>query len=193
MLILDALYDIAQAYQEYKTQAMLFGVAGTVIYFVYSLFHAFAMFFSGKEPRPIRRAFLRIMIFTLISFYMSYVIYLTLSGREAGSREGINLRLFSTVIVNGHLSVHGIENILLFIPFGILIPLLWKMFRKGYRLILLAFIVSMLIEMMQLLTHRGFFELDDILLNTFGAWIGYLVVYFFSLPFSLSADSPRPR
>ena len=52
MLILDALYDIAQAYQEYKTQAMLFGVAGTVIYFVYSLFHAFAMFFSGKEPSP---------------------------------------------------------------------------------------------------------------------------------------------
>ena len=53
----DALYDIAQAYVEYKTQAMLFGMAGTVIYLIYSLFHAFVMFFTGKEPRPFGRAF----------------------------------------------------------------------------------------------------------------------------------------
>ncbi len=186
----DALYDIAQAYVEYKTQAMLFGMAGTVIYLIYSLFHAFVMFFTGKEPRPFGRAFLRILLFTLISFYLSYVVYLTLSGREAGSRDGINLQLFSTMGSNGHFSVHATENLMLFVPFGILIPLLWKVFRKAYRLAGLACMASILIELTQLITHRGFFELDDILLNTLGALIGYAFFYFLSLPFSLSS-SPR--
>ncbi|MCR5267419.1 MAG: VanZ family protein [Lachnospiraceae bacterium] len=190
-MILEALYDIAQAYQEYKTQALLFGMAGAVIFLIISLLRAFILFITGKESRPFGRAFLRIILFALLSFYLSYVVYLTLSGREAGSRDGINLDLFSTVFVNGRISVHGIENILLFIPFGILIPILWKFFRKGYRLVILALFASVLIETVQLLTHRGFFELDDMLLNTFGAWFGYVAGYFFSMPFA-PAEDPLP-
>ncbi len=190
-MILEALYDIAQAYREYKTQALLFGMAGAVIFLIISLLRAFILFITGKESRPFGRAFLRIILFALLSFYLSYVVYLTLSGREAGSRDGINLDLFSTVFVNGRISVHGIENILLFIPFGILIPILWKFFRKGYRLVILALFASVLIETVQLLTHRGFFELDDMLLNTFGAWLGYVAGYFFSMPFS-PAEDPLP-
>ena len=31
----------------------------------------------------------------------------------------------------------------------------------------------MMIEAIQLTTHRGFFEIDDLILNTIGALIGY--------------------
>ena len=33
--------------------------------------------------------------------------------------------------------------------------------------------LSMMIEETQLATHRGFFEIDDLILNTIGALIGY--------------------
>ena len=55
----------------------------------------------------------------------------------------------------------------------------------------MAFITSMLIELTQLITARGFFELDDILLNTAGAWAGYLVFALFY--YSLLAVRRRAR
>ena len=66
------------------------------------------------------------------------------------------------------------ENVLLFIPFGILVPLMGHFFKRWWNLTLLAFISSMLIELTQLITARGYFEVDDIVLNTLGALLGYM-------------------
>lgn len=55
----------------------------------------------------------------------------------------------------------------------------------------MAFITSMFIEISQLITARGFFELDDILLNTAGAWAGYIVFVLFY--YSLLAVRLRAR
>lgn len=66
-------------------------------------------------------------------------------------------------------------NIIAFIPFGILVPVLFRFERNLFGLAGTAFLFSLLVETVQLLTQRGSFDVDDLLLNTLGGIIGYLV------------------
>ncbi|MFT3985592.1 MAG: VanZ family protein [Lachnospiraceae bacterium] len=191
-MLFSALKDIWEAFQVYWEQALSFGMAGAAFYTAAAVL-ANAVRKKKKQSRyPFWLICFRICVFTVFSIYFSYLISLTLSGREAGSRTGyVNLVLFSTLIRNGRLGLNAVENILLFLPFGILVPVLWRFFRQWWSLVLMAFITSMLIELTQLLTARGFFELDDILLNTIGAFAGYLVFVLFY--YSLLALRRRAR
>ena len=63
-------------------------------------------------------------------------------------------------------------NIILFIPIGILLPCLYKI--KGKTVILFGFALSLFIELFQLFLPR-WTDIDDIILNTFGTLIGYLL------------------
>ena len=68
---------------------------------------------------------------------------------------------------------------LLLLPFGLLLPMLWEKFENIRNTLLISFIFSFSIEILQLLSYyignRGrSFDIDDIILNTFGAWIGYM-------------------
>ena len=184
MVIVNALYDIVQAYSEYKTQALLFGMAATIVYALFAVIGALYRVIVKKQYESFSHILTRVVLFAILGFYMSYVVYLTLSGREAGSRDGINLEPFSTLIGPNGITVVGIENILLFVPFGILIPLIWKNCRKCYKVALLGFFLSFAIENVQLFTGRGYFELDDIILNTAGSIAGYIIYSFFALAFS---------
>lgn len=67
-----------------------------------------------------------------------------------------------------------VGNAILLLPMGILLPLLWTKFRKIGRVTLFAFLFSLGIETLQLLfTLLGnMVDVDDILLNTLGAFIG---------------------
>lgn len=64
-------------------------------------------------------------------------------------------------------------NILLFVPFGFLLPLGLKGFRRFWRTYLAGFLTSLCIELVQLVTRRGVSELDDIFNNLLGTMIGY--------------------
>lgn len=70
-------------------------------------------------------------------------------------------------------SVGYIQNILLFIPFGMLCPLFAK---KSYGIIyvITGFLFSFLIECSQLLNNRSS-DVDDLIMNTLGAIIGYII------------------
>lgn len=66
-------------------------------------------------------------------------------------------------------------NIVLLAPLGILIPLIINSSTKKY--ILIIFIISLLIELLQLLTMSGYVDIDDIILNIFGAYICYKIFH----------------
>ena len=61
-------------------------------------------------------------------------------------------------------------NIAVFIPFGLLTGTAWK-----WRGMVVALGLSVMIEFLQLILHRGLCEFDDILHNTIGATIGILI------------------
>jgi glycopeptide antibiotics resistance protein len=71
-------------------------------------------------------------------------------------------------------------NIAGFIPFGVLLPLLFVGVRRSWKVILLTFMLSLIFETTQLITGLGVFDVDDLMLNTFGGLLGYsiFVVFF---------------
>jgi len=66
-------------------------------------------------------------------------------------------------------------NILLFIPFGILMPLKFERLNKGVKIITLSFLSSLTIECIQLGLPLRAFDIDDIILNSCGTCIGFLI------------------
>jgi len=68
-----------------------------------------------------------------------------------------------------------IGNIILFIPLGSFLLLLYR--KRLRTVIAIAFIASSFIELTQLFFHLfgyyRFIDIDDVLLNTFGAFVGY--------------------
>ena len=68
-----------------------------------------------------------------------------------------------------------IGNMLMFIPFGFLISYFLKL-EKPYSIIILSLITSVTIEVTQLLIGRVF-DIDDIILNVIGGFIGFLLFY----------------
>ncbi len=66
-------------------------------------------------------------------------------------------------------------NILGFVPFGALVPLLARGMRRMWKTGLLGLEVSALVEVSQLLFHAGSCDVDDVILNTAGALLGYAV------------------
>lgn len=75
--------------------------------------------------------------------------------------------------INGFDNLFG--NILAFVPFGILLPVAYKECSKVWHTLLHSFWLSLCIELFQLVSRFGEFDVDDILLNCFGALVGYLV------------------
>lgn len=65
-------------------------------------------------------------------------------------------------------------NLLLFVPLGCFLPILFKSLRN-YLLFLLLIVLSVcLIEVIQLVSLLGSMDVDDLILNTIGATAGYL-------------------
>ena len=65
-------------------------------------------------------------------------------------------------------------NIILFIPYGFL-GILYPKLKNGFFLILTFFIVINIIEFSQYYFKRGTADVDDIILNTSGVIIGFII------------------
>lgn len=66
-------------------------------------------------------------------------------------------------------------NVVVFIPYGMFLPSIWKRFRNFADTFLAAFLFSLSIEVFQLFSAFGAFDVDDIVLNCAGAIAGYLI------------------
>ena len=75
-------------------------------------------------------------------------------------------------------------NIVPFVPLGFLIPTISKKYINALKTILISLICIIGIEIFQFITMLGYFDIDDILLNTFGCIIGYGIYVGFRKLFS---------
>lgn len=94
-------------------------------------------------------------------------------------------RLLATDVVTNILG-----NVLMFIPFGIFLPELFPKTNRYKYVAVAAFIVSSLIEITQLLSRViGNYrqaDIDDVILNTTGALLGYFIYRNFMMPKNIS-------
>jgi len=65
-----------------------------------------------------------------------------------------------------------ILNVVLFIPLGLFVPIIWQKLNKFSKIITMGFLFTILIEASQLLNNRRT-DIDDILLNVLGAVVGF--------------------
>lgn len=123
---------------------------------------------KGKETFPMAG----LMAFSL---YLMIILVITFFSREDGSRIGVDLELFSTWGINTRNNAFVVENVLLFIPYGFVCPWAFPWLRGFFRNTFAAFVTSLGVETIQLITGRGYFQVDDILTNVLGAVIGYVL------------------
>lgn len=127
-------------------------------------------------------------LFTLIalSAYTAIMVYLMLFGfgRITHSDYLYNLVPFKTIrypfeiyIQHNiwHYSIWNIfGNIGMFIPFGILLAILFDF--KFIKSLIIFEIGLLMLEVAQLISRRGVFDIDDIILNTIGFLTGYAII-----------------
>lgn len=70
-----------------------------------------------------------------------------------------------------------VGNIMLFVPYGMVVTSLFpKEKRRWWIALLIGIATSGCIEVAQMVFHAGLCELDDVILNTIGMLVGYVVV-----------------
>lgn len=126
------------------------------------------------------------VLFTMYIITLFYFMFFSERyGRNIGY-EGYNYNL--TVFHEIHRfwkyrNVLGLESVVVnllgnvagFIPFGAVLPFLSKKKKNIVLITLLTFEFSLLIEVIQLISKAGCFDVDDLILNTAGGIIGYLL------------------
>lgn len=132
--------------------------------------------FKKKFKDTKKFPFAKIFLWLALAGYIAVVLAVTVF-RGVGM-HGSNFRLFrawheawNTFSLQNWANV--LLNIAMFVPLGILLPWIHKMFRKWYVMLGSGFVCSLAIEIFQAITGRGVFDVDDLFANTLGAIFGY--------------------
>lgn len=131
---------------------------GTLLFIIYVLLLAYLLFFSegyGRVAEAEREYRYNLVPFVEIRRFWIY-------REQLGS-----FALFTNIF----------GNVIGFIPYGFILPVIVRRFRSGFLIILSGFALSLCIETIQLVTKVGCFDVDDMILNTSGAAIGYLAFF----------------
>ena len=78
-----------------------------------------------------------------------------------------------------HCMINLLGNVVLFIPAGIFLPMLWKKLRNFFLFFLVCFLSIALVEGLQLVTLLGSCDVDDLILNLAGMILGYIFYQIF--------------
>ena len=70
-------------------------------------------------------------------------------------------------------------NTAMFIPSGIILPVVYKKLNSFWKVIAVGALISLCIELLQLPFASRASDIDDLLLNTLGAAVGYGIYAFF--------------
>ena len=67
------------------------------------------------------------------------------------------------------------RNAVIFLPLGILLPMIWKKMNSLKWILLTGFLGSLFIETSQFVLQCGVVQTEDLIMNTAGAGIGYWI------------------
>ncbi len=91
------------------------------------------------------------------------------------TKERINLQPFLMFKQFRLASTQVIGNLAMLLPLGIYVPLLFPKVSNFFKVFLICLLVSVSIELMQLITSVRSTDIDDVILNTSGAIVGYVI------------------
>ena len=128
-------------------------LAAWLAFYIYILMLSYFLFFSERYGRYMVTKKYNLQLFKEIKRFIKY-------------REYIGFEGFVVNIVG---------NVLAFSPYGFFLPLLNNKYRKFYIITILSIFFSLAVETSQLLLEVGVFDIDDILMNSIGGIVGYII------------------
>lgn len=146
---------------------------GMVAIVIFLLLYEGILLWKGR-----RISWLERICLALFGVYLTVILAITVSPVYGFSTKvnelEINMKPFA-VLVNGRLNPMNLfGNIAMFMPIGFLLPLMSRKMQHGIRAILVGSFLSVLIEFLQVFLRRGT-DIDDVILNTIGTVIGYVL------------------
>ena len=111
--------------------------------------------------------------------YMVFGLYLTALLALVGFPSVMSLKIDFTVNLIPFVDmaadfINACLNILLFVPFGFFLPILWEPFRKIKNAAITGLLTTLFIEVSQIFTYRTT-DINDLITNTIGTIIGYFI------------------
>lgn len=125
-----------------------------VLFVIYLVMMVYFLFFSERFGRvPSDSYHYNLKPFTEISRYLSYI---------------------DTIGVTNVL-INLLGNVVCFMPLGFMLPVLSRRKWKLVRTTLLSCLASVIVELTQLVSKLGSCDVDDVLMNTLGGFLGYIL------------------
>lgn len=139
--------------------------------FAFALLFPFLTIFIERKYLSERKYYKWIRVVLLIA-YSSGIVYLTLIDRNV-SEHSANLTPFWTYQHWSSVEYRWIifMNVLVFVPFGFMLP--WALKQQLWSTALIGFTFSVTIEALQYFLGVGLCEFDDVFHNTLGTILGY--------------------
>lgn len=140
----------------------------------------FSFFHLKKHHKIERKSYLITCL--LFVLYLSIVV-VAIVGFPTLS-EFFRLRRLGKPIFNSNvllipfgqgMDISTLLNIVVFIPLGLFLPLLWRRFEKWLPTFLLAVTLSLTIEVGQLFTLQRLTDVNDLIMNVVGVTLGWLI------------------
>lgn len=131
-----------------------FRIIGKILFILYILFIVYFLIFSDWYGRT----------GTMDEYHYNLVLFREIK-RFWNYREEVGLFAMFTNLFG---------NVIIFIPFGFFMPMASK-YRSIFSTVFYSFGLSLCVETFQLITKVGSFDVDDLLLNTVGGLVGYLI------------------
>ena len=141
-----------------KETKILIRRMGILLFAIYIIFLVYFLFFSEEYGRAAEAQ--RVYRYNLIPFVeiRRFWIYREQLGTFA---------VFSNIF----------GNVIGFLPFGFILPFIFRRMNSGFLICVSGFILSLTVEVIQLVTKVGCFDVDDMILNTLGATLGYVLFF----------------
>ena len=117
----------------------------------------------------------RLLVGFLFITYMYCVLQLTIFSREPGNYGTVDWRFLVRWNENDAQKAFLLANIIMFIPFGVLLPMFGKTMNHILIVLPIALACSVCIEALQLKYQLGFCQLDDVVANSVGFLIGFFI------------------
>ncbi len=137
---------------------------------------------SGRKSK-LFRAVGKVLFILYIAFLIYFLFLAEWYGRSGTEEYRYNLELFREIrrfityreqLGTFTVFANLFGNILIFVPYGFFISMAGKK-RGFFKTLFYSMGLSLCVEVAQLFTKVGSFDVDDILLNTIGGVLGYIV------------------
>ncbi len=140
-----------------------------------------------KNAKKKLHRYIRFFSWILFIIYLVVMVYFLFFCEQFGRTQGIiyryNIHPFEEIhryiahadgigIVNVVINLLG--NVVCFMPLGFVLPILSRRRWGWFAITMISMLASVTVEGIQLLSRLGSCDIDDIILNTLGGFLGYL-------------------